>query len=57
MARHSQIPSRPVRSDTAGITGYIRCLIFLRRCKMNWQTPEYNNIRFGFEVTMYINNK
>jgi len=24
---------------------------------MKWETPEYNNIRFGFEVTMYINNK
>ncbi|MAS82575.1 MAG: pyrroloquinoline quinone precursor peptide PqqA [Gammaproteobacteria bacterium] len=24
---------------------------------MNWQTPEYSDIRFGFEVTMYINNK
>jgi len=25
--------------------------------KMKWSTPEYNDIRFGFEVTMYINNK
>ena len=24
---------------------------------MNWQTPSYSDIRFGFEVTMYINNK
>ncbi|MGB1800418.1 MAG: pyrroloquinoline quinone precursor peptide PqqA [Gammaproteobacteria bacterium] len=24
---------------------------------MKWSTPEYNDIRFGFEVTMYINNK
>ncbi|MGV0005979.1 MAG: pyrroloquinoline quinone precursor peptide PqqA [Candidatus Porifericomitaceae bacterium WSBS_2022_MAG_OTU9] len=24
---------------------------------MKWQTPEYSDIRFGFEVTMYINNK
>ncbi|MBI2993559.1 MAG: pyrroloquinoline quinone precursor peptide PqqA [Gammaproteobacteria bacterium] len=24
---------------------------------MNWQTPSYDDIRFGFEVTMYINNK
>jgi len=24
---------------------------------MSWQTPEYSDIRFGFEVTMYINNK
>lgn len=24
---------------------------------MKWETPEYNDIRFGFEVTMYINNK
>lgn len=25
--------------------------------EMNWQTPSYDDIRFGFEVTMYINNK
>ncbi|WP_407660055.1 pyrroloquinoline quinone precursor peptide PqqA [Methylohalomonas lacus] len=24
---------------------------------MKWATPSYNDIRFGFEVTMYINNK
>ena len=24
---------------------------------MKWETPEYSDIRFGFEVTMYINNK
>jgi len=24
---------------------------------MKWQTPEYNDIRYGFEVTMYINSK
>jgi coenzyme PQQ precursor peptide PqqA len=28
-----------------------------RRNQMNWDTPEYSDIRFGFEVTMYINNK
>ncbi|MEM9387620.1 MAG: pyrroloquinoline quinone precursor peptide PqqA [Pseudomonadota bacterium] len=24
---------------------------------MKWETPEYSDIRFGFEVTMYINNR
>ncbi|WP_407660022.1 pyrroloquinoline quinone precursor peptide PqqA [Methylohalomonas lacus] len=24
---------------------------------MKWDTPAYSDIRFGFEVTMYINNK
>ncbi|MGV0005395.1 MAG: pyrroloquinoline quinone precursor peptide PqqA [Candidatus Porifericomitaceae bacterium WSBS_2022_MAG_OTU9] len=24
---------------------------------MKWETPQYSDIRFGFEVTMYINNK
>ena len=24
---------------------------------MKWETPSYSDIRFGFEVTMYINNK
>ncbi|TDJ67403.1 MAG: pyrroloquinoline quinone precursor peptide PqqA [Proteobacteria bacterium] len=24
---------------------------------MKWETPAYDDIRFGFEVTMYINNR
>lgn len=24
---------------------------------MKWEIPAYSDIRFGFEVTMYINNK
>ncbi|MGB1884090.1 MAG: pyrroloquinoline quinone precursor peptide PqqA [Gammaproteobacteria bacterium] len=24
---------------------------------MAWQTPSYQDVRFGFEVTMYINNR
>jgi len=24
---------------------------------MKWETPTYDDIRFGFEVTMYINNR
>ncbi|MGH8594160.1 MAG: pyrroloquinoline quinone precursor peptide PqqA [Gammaproteobacteria bacterium] len=24
---------------------------------MKWETPKYDDIRFGFEVTMYINNR
>lgn len=24
---------------------------------MKWETPSYNDIRFGFEVTMYIYNR
>ena len=40
-----------------GSNGWFRCLMHQRRVKMKWETPEYNNIRFGFEVTMYINNK
>jgi len=24
---------------------------------MAWQTPAFEDIRFGFEVTMYINNR
>ena len=27
------------------------------RTIMQWQTPSYDDIRFGFEVTMYINNR
>ena len=31
--------------------------INMRIKTMKWDTPEYSDIRFGFEVTMYINNK
>ncbi|MDP3007673.1 MAG: pyrroloquinoline quinone precursor peptide PqqA [Methylococcales bacterium] len=24
---------------------------------MKWETPNYNDLRFGFEVTMYIYNR
>jgi len=24
---------------------------------MKWETPSYTDLRFGFEVTMYINNR
>jgi len=24
---------------------------------MTWETPSFDDIRFGFEVTMYINNR
>ncbi|MBA2409565.1 MAG: pyrroloquinoline quinone precursor peptide PqqA [Gammaproteobacteria bacterium] len=24
---------------------------------MKWTTPEYSDVRFGFEITMYINNR
>jgi len=24
---------------------------------MTWETPTFDDIRFGFEVTMYINNR
>ncbi|ANE57562.1 pyrroloquinoline quinone precursor peptide PqqA [Methylomonas sp. MED-D] len=24
---------------------------------MKWETPAYNDMRFGFEVTMYIYNR
>ncbi|MBM4208649.1 MAG: pyrroloquinoline quinone precursor peptide PqqA [Gammaproteobacteria bacterium] len=24
---------------------------------MKWETPSYKDLRFGFEVTMYINNR
>jgi coenzyme PQQ precursor peptide PqqA len=29
----------------------------LKEFNMKWETPEYSDIRFGFEVTMYINNR
>jgi len=32
-------------------------LYLVRRNTMKWEIPSYEDIRFGFEVTMYINNK
>lgn len=29
----------------------------LEDLRMKWETPKYDDIRFGFEVTMYINNR
>ncbi|HEX2245835.1 MAG TPA: pyrroloquinoline quinone precursor peptide PqqA [Gammaproteobacteria bacterium] len=29
----------------------------MRRHFMKWETPSYSEVRFGFEVTMYINNR
>jgi pyrroloquinoline quinone biosynthesis protein A len=28
-----------------------------RRVAMKWTTPEYSDLRFGFEITMYILNR
>lgn len=28
-----------------------------RVLQMKWETPAYNDMRFGFEVTMYIYNR
>lgn len=30
---------------------------FHRRIDMKWQTPQATDMRFGFEVTMYIANR
>lgn len=32
-------------------------LIIIRRNVMKWNTPAYTDIRFGFEITMYIANR
>ena len=44
--------------NTPGTAGIIKnSTNVLRRTIMKWETPAYNDVRFGFEVTMYINNK
>ncbi|MGD9601472.1 MAG: pyrroloquinoline quinone precursor peptide PqqA [Gammaproteobacteria bacterium] len=32
-------------------------LTALKGTDMAWETPSYSDVRFGFEVTMYINNR
>jgi len=29
----------------------------LEEARMKWEKPSYNDLRFGFEVTMYIYNR
>jgi coenzyme PQQ precursor peptide PqqA len=38
---------------------YIRhvCVNLTRRIKMAWTTPAAQDLRFGFEITMYIANR
>lgn len=31
--------------------------ILLEVIRMRWEKPSYNDLRFGFEVTMYIYNR
>lgn len=31
--------------------------VFLKEIKMNWTTPAATDLRFGFEITMYIANR
>ena len=35
----------------------IKFNLYIGESNMKWDTPAYEDIRFGFEVTMYINNK
>ena len=47
----------------AAITSPLNCLNqghllnFSQRTRIMWTKPEYNEMRFGFEVTMYIANR
>ena len=36
---------------------YFGLSILSEENNMKWETPEFEDIRFGFEVTMYINNR
>jgi len=31
--------------------------LFLEDTRMRWEKPSFNDMRFGFEVTMYIYNR
>jgi coenzyme PQQ precursor peptide PqqA len=31
--------------------------IYKRSSKMKWSTPAFTDLRFGFEITMYIANR
>ncbi len=36
---------------------YYCSMLFSRRNKMAWTTPQANDMRFGFEITLYIANR
>jgi len=52
---------RAARADpgTAAALTVLRVSLLLDReaANMTWETPAYSDVRFGFEVTMYISNR
>jgi coenzyme PQQ precursor peptide PqqA len=49
------------RVDAVGAASIVRLALvdkaiafFPRRTAMQWTTPSYTDMRFGFEITMYI---
>ncbi|ETP61319.1 hypothetical protein BDSB_26625 [Burkholderia dolosa PC543] len=42
---------------TARSTRFFRLTYSTRRHIMQWTTPAYTDLRFGFEITMYIANR
>jgi coenzyme PQQ precursor peptide PqqA len=45
---------RPIRPSQQS---QINLLLSLRRSIMTWSKPEFSDLRFGFEITMYIANR
>jgi len=35
----------------------VSLLLDREAANMTWETPAYSDVRFGFEVTMYISNR
>jgi pyrroloquinoline quinone biosynthesis protein A len=46
-----------VPSDRLAVRSTAPCGIHLRRPAMKWETPTASDMRFGFEITMYIANR
>ena len=36
---------------------FFKIFEFMSKATMKWEKPNYNDLRFGFEVTLYIYNR
>jgi coenzyme PQQ precursor peptide PqqA len=45
------------RLSNDAVTQLQRCFNSIKETAMQWTTPAYTDLRFGFEITMYIANR
>ena len=55
--RMSPGPKPEAQRRPVSLAGYETNRFTLKEIKMAWTKPEFTDLRFGFEVTMYIANR